>query len=325
MSFGSRRRGEGRIDRLVQSSVPAPASPSSRLLLVARQPRRGPVALRVLAVLAVLLTAAAPARADRVGDLIGKLRGGSDYKLRLSAALSLSSLGDARGVPALIAALSDGDKNVRAAAAVGLGKLVTAQTKAATRDLAVAALDKAAQKDSADLVRKPARASAEALRALAGASAGSSGGAVGRIFIDLGPMGSKPTEDAQKMKDLMRKTALKTFTKTAKDMSTAWPGGKSPSKADLDKKGVVGFHVDGTLTEMNVKERGAAATVSCKISMLIATFPDKSMFGFLNGGASVSASTSPSDMALAREDCVAAVVEDLVRKKIIPAIETKSR
>ena len=82
--------------------------------------------------------------------------------------------------------------------------------------------------------------------------------------------------------------------------------------------------VDGTLTDVGVKEKGNSAVISCKISMLIATYPEKSMFGFLNGGASVQASSSPDDVELAKQDCVVAVVEDLVTKKIIPTIQTRS-
>jgi hypothetical protein len=48
------------------------------------------------------------------------------------------------------------------------------------------------------------------------------------------------------------------------------------------------------------------------------------VFGFLNGGASVTASSDPSDIKLAGEDCLAAVVEDLVAKKIIPTIKIKA-
>jgi hypothetical protein len=78
-----------------------------------------------------------------------------------------------------------------------------------------------------------------------------------------------------------------------------WPGGKSPTRKELDAKKVSGFHVDGTLTELTVKRKGSAATVSCKVSMLIATYPEKSVFGFLNGGASVTASTDDNDVRLA--------------------------
>jgi hypothetical protein len=48
------------------------------------------------------------------------------------------------------------------------------------------------------------------------------------------------------------------------------------------------------------------------------------MFGFLNGSAKVQSGSSASDVATSKEDCVAAVVEDLVRRKIIPTIETRT-
>ena len=41
-------------------------------------------------------------------------------------------------------------------------------------------------------------------------------------------------------------------------------------------------------------------------------------------GASVQASGSTNDLALAREDCVSAVVEDLIAKKIVPTICSKA-
>jgi hypothetical protein len=47
------------------------------------------------------------------------------------------------------------------------------------------------------------------------------------------------------------------------------------------------------------------------------------VFGFLNGGAAVQASASASDIALARQDCVAAVVESLIAKQIVPTIKSK--
>ena len=107
-------------------------------------------------------------------------------------------------------------------------------------------------------------------------------------------------------------------------MSQAWSGGGTPSKSALAGKGISGFYVDGTLNELKVKTSGSSSTISCKVSMLLADFPDKSVFGFLNGGASVTASASQSDQDLASEDCVSAVIEDLIAKKIIPTICTKA-
>ena len=102
-----------------------------------------------------------------------------------------------------------------------------------------------------------------------------------------------------------------------------WPGG-APSKQVLAQKSVSGFYVDGTLNALTVKTSGSSATITCKVSMLLADFPDKNMFGFLNGGASVSASGDEREQAMASEDCVSAVMEDLIAKKIVPTICSKT-
>jgi hypothetical protein len=121
---------------------------------------------------------------------------------------------------------------------------------------------------------------------------------------------------------LMVKTTEKTLAKVASSMQTTWSGG-APSKSALASKGVAGFYVDGTLNTLEVKTSGGGATISCKVSMLLADFPDKSVFGFLNGGASVTASSSQSDQDLASEDCVTAVIENLIANKIVPTIKSK--
>ncbi len=282
-----------------------------------------PRAPSVLAVaFAVVAAVAAPARADKIDDLMSDLKSGSDYKIRLSAALSLAKLNDKRAIPAFVVALTDKDKTVRGAAAVSLGKLIDAKTPAAQKKQVVTALTTMIGKESSDSVKKQAEKTLATINAIGGTAAPVGAGSV---YIDVGPMSSKAASgDNSKLKALMKKTTDKTFGSKGQPMILAWPGGKSPSRKDLDAKKATGFHVDGTLTELTVKEKGAAATVSCKVSMLIATFPEKSVFGFLNGGASVTASSDASDIALASEDCLIAVVEDLVAKKIIPTIKIKA-
>ena len=69
----------------------------------------------------------ARARRQTFPDLF--LRGGSDYKVRLSAAIGLGNQKDSRAITPLVTALEkDGDKNVRAAAAASLGKIINAKT-----------------------------------------------------------------------------------------------------------------------------------------------------------------------------------------------------
>jgi HEAT repeats len=288
--------------------------------------------LRAATITALLvgLTRGTPARADNVSDLVQQLATASSDKVRLSAALNLTKLADPRAILPLVKALgNDSDETVRGAAAVGLGELVDAKTKSSIKNLAVSTLKTAAASDSSSLVRDQA---AQALKAI-GVTAptpvqppsSASGGGASAIYVNLGPMSSKTGNTAlnAKLKALMVKVATKTMGKVASGMATTWPGGGAPTQAQLQAKSTQGFYVDGTTNELNVKQSGSSATISCKISMLLASFPDKSIFGLLNGGASVQASSSASEIALASEDCVSAVVEDLIAKKIVPTICSK--
>ncbi|HMG51936.1 MAG TPA: HEAT repeat domain-containing protein [Kofleriaceae bacterium] len=286
-------------------------------------------AMRRIAPLAVLLAIAgraAPARADNLAELIRQLADDDSDKVRLSAALNLTKLGDQRAVLPLAKALgNDPDKAVRGAAAVGLGKLVGDKTDPRFKKAAVAVLTQARDSDDSDFVRGKA---AEALKVIgvtgttAQVQTQPTGGA---IYVNIGPMSSRTGDTAvdAKLKALMVKVANRTMSRVASNMAITWPGG-APTRAMLDAKATAGFYVDGTVNEMKVKEAGSSMMVSCKINMLLASYPDKSIFGLLNGGASVQASGSSNDLALAREDCVSAVVEDLIAKKIVPTITTKA-
>jgi hypothetical protein len=282
--------------------------------------RLGRWAVACLAFFAVVVIRAAPARADNVDTLVGQLKDGADYKTRLSAAIALSKLSDQRAVPAFIDALTDDDKNVRGAAAIGLSKVVNSQTKPAMIKKAIAALENVKDNDPSSFVQKQAEKALDTLNNLGG---GGGGNANAGIYVNIGDMSAK-TSDAEKMRNLMRSTTLKMFGKAATNMTTSWAGGGVPTKKQLDAKGVAGFHVDGTLTDLDEKVKSGQTIVSCKVSMYIATFPEKSVFGFLNGGASVQASMDPADVAAAHGDCVSAVVEDLVQHKIVPTIQTRS-
>ena len=274
-------------------------------------------------VLIGLLLVARTAHADAVSTLIKQLGHSSD-KVRLAAALNLAKAGDERGIlPLAKTLLNDSDRNVRGASAVGLGILVKDNPDTRYKNLAIANLKTAAARDSSDFVQTQAQ---NALKAIGGGGGGSSrpSGGSGGIYVNVGPMSSKTTSSQNtKLRALMVKTAQKTLSKVASNMQQSWPGG-SPSKSELAKKRVAGFYVDGTLNELKVKTSGSGATISCKVSMLLADYPDKSVFGFLSGGASVTASSSPSDQALASEDCVQAVIENLITSKIVPTIKSKA-
>ncbi len=294
---------------------------SSRVFRIAR------VAVRVVSIAVALVVAgrASPARADNVAELIHQLGDDDSDKVRLSAALNLTKLGDPRAMLPLAKALgNDTDESVRGAAAVGLGKLITSKTDLKVRKVAVAALTQASQSDPSGFVRGEAGKALKAIGVTSGGTQVQTPQAGTAIYVNIGPMASKTGDAAvdARLKALMAKVANQTMTRVASNMATTWPGG-APTQAMLAAKSTVGFYVDGTVNELKVKEAGSSMMVSCKINMLLASYPDKSIFGLLNGGASVQASGSTNDLALAREDCVSAVVEDLIAKKIVPTITSK--
>jgi hypothetical protein len=279
--------------------------------------RAGSWALAAAALVLVMVVGAA--RADDVDVLLGDLRDGRDYKVRLAAALSLGKRGDPRAIPAFIAALDDKDRTVRGAAVIGLGKLIDATTSEMTRRRAIDALDKIAKGDPGDAATKQAIKVRDAIAKLASAAPIIKGG----TYFDLAPMSAKAKGD-EALRDLMRATVQKGLTKLDPKLMLTWPTGKVPTAKDLERNQVRGYHVDGNILEVSVVEKGSASLVSCRISMLIATYPGKSIFGFLEGGAKVQGSNTAKDIALAKQDCVTAVVEDLVAKKIMPTIRTKA-
>lgn len=258
------------------------------------------------------------AAADSVDRLIAQLEGESDYKIRVSAAINLGKLDDQRAVSALMEALTDSNENVRGAAAASLGSLIDADTKPDVRQRAIKVLEGMAKRDSSSLARKQAERAFERIRKLPVASPQSGG-----IYVNIGVMATKAAQAPAKLKQLMRDTTEQTFSKRASSMMTTWPSGKDPSQQQLRASKTAAYHVDGTLVTLDIQTKGGATLVSCKVSMLIATYPEKSMFGFLDGGARVQAGSSPDEIQYAQEDCVTAVVEDLVARKIIPVIQQR--
>ncbi|MEJ7603515.1 MAG: HEAT repeat domain-containing protein [Kofleriaceae bacterium] len=286
-------------------------------------PRTSPLLRAVVAIMIAFVTFhAGAAHADNIDQLIGQLSDDSD-KVRLGATLNLTRLGTVRAIVPLSNRLrNDGSKNVRGAAAVGLAQLVPKlSTGASDRRTAIEALTAAAANDDSEFVKAQAVRALKAIGAPAISTPPPTGGT--SAFVNVGPMSSKTGSDDPKFRAMMVKIATKTLGRWP-NLPTTFAGSANPTKNALAAKNVQGFYVDGTLNELKVEKTGNSSKVTCKVSMLLASYPDKSVFGFLNGGAGVQASASASDIALAREDCVTAVIEDLIAKKIVPTIKAKA-
>ena len=270
-------------------------------------------------ILLLLVISPEPAQAsDRVDRLARQMLQAGDDRLRLSAAVNLARTGEARAVPAFVRALGDDDESVRGVAATALGRLVGAESSAQVRQRSLAALRRVGQNDAEAFVRERARASFRAIRSLPDPPMDRPS-----VYVDVGPM-SDDSHAGGQFREAMRSTIRSAIDGAAGGMATGWPGA-NPSRAELEQNGAQGFHVDGTLIELTTDSSGRNTVISCKVSMLIATYPEKSMFGFLNGGAAVQTGSSARQIERGQRDCVLAVLENLVSSRVIPTIQDRVR
>jgi hypothetical protein len=260
------------------------------------------------------------ASANSVDDRAHKLRHDPDYKVRLSAAVNLGKLGDRRAVPALLDAVGDRDKTVRGVSAAALGKLVDAEVATELRERVIVALARAAEGDGHRLVRSEARRSLEAIRRLQAPPLRAAG--AGSIYVHVGPM-ADATRQAPRVPALMRHKVTESLGRRAPRFATRWANGRQPSQAELRRSGTTAFYIDGSLASLTVS-RTPRPHVACAISLMLGTYPEKSLFGFMRGGAEVyAASATDTALAEATSDCVAAVLDDIVGQRLVPTIEAR--
>ena len=273
--------------------------------------------LRFLAPVVLLAALAGFAHADRVDDLSNKLRRDGDYKVRLSAALSLGKIADPRAVPALVAGAQDSNKSVRAVSVAALAGAVTDRVSRSDRDAVALAL-KRATSDPDQLVRTQATKSLAVLRTLLEPPPKKT-----FTYVEVGPMSDGTKKGGAPLLAAMRK-AVKGEIDRKPELKSAWPSGKSPTASDLSGAGVKNaFYVDGTLVSLDVKKSGGSADVSCNMSLIVASFPEKSMFGFVKGGAAIQTGSSTKDIEEAKIDCATAVLEELTASKVVPTIVSR--
>ncbi len=251
---------------------------------------------------------APPMEVDQVGLLMVQLRSDSAAAQREAAARQLATRKAKRAIGSLIEALVDADATVRAASSSALGDLVDASTKPALRDRAQAALGQLAKTDADEKVRSSAASSQSKLEKITGG-----------IYVSLGKMSATPSGQ-EALKAYMGKEIAKVFASHTPPVKTQWPGGP-PSSEQLEAHRAAGYFVNGTLASVRAEAADKSTKISCEVSILIATYPDRSILGFADGQARVQAAVTPKGIKFGKEACVSALVENLVARKVVKTLE----
>jgi hypothetical protein len=251
-----------------------------------------------------LLAGAGPASAQPLGDLIQKLEQGSDFRVRVQAALEL---GKTRGTPsrlALEAALDDENAAVRAAAAAGL--------KVMHDPAALAALIRH-EGDGSAAVRAQIKSSVEALQLSGGSAASGRGAQKPEIIVQVGKIrsGASSTTGA----------VLEDVARTSKQKLRELPGvaveeeGKAQTGARRDVPVVM---VTGRVKQLEQSREGSSVVYLASIEFVLHKMPGQTIKGVVSGSARASGSAdelgSAGAMADLRRSALEAAIDSAVRR-----------
>jgi len=283
--------------------------------------------MRALAVIAAcwLLLGARLAAADTVESAVHQL-GDGGYKVRLAAALSLSKSHDPRAVIALAGALRD-DENatIRRVAALALEKMVDARTAVDARELALGALETAAQKDIDQKVRDTAAHVLKALSELRTKRKPTSGSKP-EVFVNV-----DGTQDQSKQLPSGAGDRLTKIVKSrieGKGYATTWPNGGLPSSAELSSSRSRAFIVAPAVKKIEVSKQGGQTQIACTLVVRVAPWTGKdggehweaNRAASASGSAKATTGLRDRDIENGKRDCLEAVADDVTSRQIVPFI-----
>jgi len=291
---------------------------------------RGKLASSLLAATLALLLGGASAHADRIGDLALALTTGKTEKTRISAAVSLGRLKDARSVKPLVRALSDDSNVVRALAATALGHLGDPAALPALQRTSSTDSDQTVRRRAVDaiaLIRSGASSSAVAARSLAITPARGAGNLANyaiaprearvtpQVFLVLKSTQDKSLGNAPVKLRQARATQMRTLIldQLRRDQTVTL---MSSLAAEV---GVDPYAMDVTIMKLERAERGPFVEVECEIRVAVSDRRGR-MLSFLTGGAKVQVPRStfrvqyePQLKREALENAVKSVHGDLVK------------
>jgi hypothetical protein len=274
----------------------------------------GRTLVRLGIVAALLLGAASSSVAQDDSGAFRDLAIGTDFRLRVTAALTLGKSKSAGARPALEKALGDPNPAVRAAAAAGLGAVGDAA--------AIVALKAALTHESTPNVKAQLETTIKRLGAGPATKANTS---KPKFLIALGRLENRSGSGTAEVA-----TALKAATRAK---MAAVPGIEilddgSDIAAASKSRNLPAFTVDGSLTELAKKQSRTGVSFSARVEYLIRKMPEQSLKGTMSGNAQAQADTKEihgqNELAQLQIDAVGAAIDSAL-KGASPALEAAAR
>jgi hypothetical protein len=277
-----------------------------------------------------LVLFAGAARADDIRRQAQQLRGASDYRVRLSAALNLARTHDPRAIAAITFALRrDGESTVRRVAALSLGKMVNDATPEDVKRRALKALQNAARSDRDQRVRAVAKRTLSQLSAIAARPAPERASArQAAVYVNVAAPSDLTRKVPRETARRMHETVQRTVRKHAPGYATS-ADAPLPTRAELTRNGTRGFYVGATISSVSVQTKGRYAEVACSVSVRVSQWTGRDGEERLVAGGAASATgngrvlgnASGRGISDATRDCLLTVAEEVTARQVIPFLQ----
>lgn len=224
------------------------------------------VLMSILFAFTALLLVHAASAESKTAELAKQLKS-DDYRVRTQAALALGSTGDEAAIKPLCDALSDTNASVKTAAAAALGKL--------TKPASLKCLEAAITKESVPAIKSTMQKSIDTLKAQGSTSTAAAPpppGKDAKFYVAI-EVTNKTTRPAAEVEAIVR-AAMQSKLLSKAGFSVA-PKGETVAQAGkiVKSKKLKGFVLMATV-EAPVY---AGGSLSVKLSVAMATYPDKSI------------------------------------------------
>ncbi|HET6147304.1 MAG TPA: HEAT repeat domain-containing protein [Polyangia bacterium] len=212
----------------------------------------------------VAFVAEARGRPPRIEDVEQSLNQDRSYRIRVSAALVLGKLHQARSVPALVRALGDGHPAVRATAAQALGRIGDPSAGAALAR---------AERDDSPMVRRMAGDARRSLRPPAPPIVNAPTARRARPAFEVKAMGDRSHRAGPALREHMREVLT----------NELLPVGDVASATDAPH----GFVIDGVIKDLSLAMRRDHVEVTCAVQLVVSRQPSGGVFLLTSGEAMV--------------------------------------
>ncbi len=226
--------------------------------------------LRAAVLASALLLGNAFAAPPKVDELVGKLLSGSDFRVRVQAALELGKAKDGDAVSALIKALDDPNASVRAAAAAALKNI---GDKSALKPL------RAHQNDASDAVRSQIQNTISSLEQP------SSEDSKPKVLVKLGSMRNATAVKSNKIESQLAEESRKKLEELP-GVEVLTEGVDSEKESKKRRTPLV--MVSGHVQKLKASREGGEVTYSASVEYILHTMPGESIAAKVSGSASAT-------------------------------------